>query len=275
MNKDVPGFDFMRMFVTALLAFGLVMPTQAAEVQLSDEEMQRIKQAVMQELRNSDFLQKEIEAGILAYIEKQQRQQADAQAAQQRQQSERAKNVRRVSERDHVLGNPKAEVSIIEYSDFECPYCQAFHKTPKVVLEQYQGRVNWVYRHFPLAFHNPVAQKTAEASECVAELGGNGAFWSFTDATYERGPVNDEGKALASMRDLVNRLGIDQASFDSCLESSKYRERVVEDIEEGSRVGINGTPGTILLHNDNGAVRLISGAVPPESLVATIEELLN
>ena len=173
------------------------------------------------------------------------------------------------------MGNPNAEISIIEYSDFECPYCQAFHKTPKVVLEQYQGRVNWVYRHFPLEFHNPVAQKTAEASECVAELGGNEAFWAFTDATYERGPVNNEAKALEDIRYMVKQLGIDETAFSTCLDSSKYAERVIEDLKEGSSIGINGTPGTVLLHNDNGAVRLISGAVPPESLAASIEQLLN
>jgi protein-disulfide isomerase len=249
---------------------------RADETKLSAAELERIKQEVMQELRANGFLQQEIENGILAYIQKQREQQAAAQAAEATKLAERAKNVRRVNlERDHVFGNPKALISIIEYSDFECPYCQAFHTTPKKIVEQYQGRVNWVYRHYPLPFHNPVAQKTAEASECVAELGGNDAFWIFTDALYARGPIGDESKALADKLALVEKLGLDQAAFSECLSSAKFSARVADDLQEGSQIGINGTPGTVILNNENGAVRLVSGAVPPESLAATIEQVLN
>jgi len=248
----------------------------AAEAEISDAEMERIKQEVMQELRESDFLQREIEAGILAYIEKQRQQQAAAQAAQERQLAERAKNVRRVDpDRDHIYGDPAALVSIIEYSDTQCPYCQAFHKTPKQVVGLYQGRVNWVYRHFPLSFHNPAAQIEAEASECVAELAGNDSFWVFIDALYARGPLQDKNAAQADIQALVAENGIDQNAFANCFSSSKYRARVTDDMNEGSSIGINGTPGTVILNNENGAVRLVSGAVPPDSLISLIEEVLN
>jgi protein-disulfide isomerase len=248
----------------------------ADDGKVSPAEVERIKQEVMRELRESDFLQKEIELGIQAYVQKQRQQQAAAQAMQERQLAERAKNVRRVDvARDHVFGNTEALVSIIEYSDFECPYCQAFHETPKKMIEEYGDQVNWVYRHFPLPFHNPVAQQTAEASECINELGGNDAFWTFTDALYARGPVGDEGKALADKLALVNQLGIDQAKFTECLDSDRYRARVEEDLREGAQIGINGTPGTVVLNNGSGEVRLVTGAVPPESLAAAIEQVLN
>ena len=108
-------------------------------------------------------------------------------ASSGRQAAQQAKNVRPVSaERDHIYGNPDAPISLIEYSDFECPYCKRFHVTAKSVVEAFDGKVNWVYRHFPLAFHNPGAQKQAEASECASELGGNDAFWKYTDALYAR-----------------------------------------------------------------------------------------
>jgi len=263
----------------ALIALPGGLINQAAladEGQVSAAEIERIKQEVMQELRDSEFLQKEIELGIIAFIQKQREQQASAEAAKQRQLAERAKNVRRVDhERDHVFGNPDATISIIEYSDFECPYCQAFHETPKKIVDHYQGRVNWVYRHYPLPFHNPIAQKTAEASECVTELGGNEAFWLFTDALYRRGPVGDESKALADKLMLVDKLELDRAEFAECLNSDRYSARVQEDLQEGSSIGITGTPGTVVLNNENGAVRLVSGAVPVERLVESVEQVLN
>lgn len=280
MSKYQTGLGrFLRCLTYTVLSLGLVFQAQvgrAAESTLSAAELELVKQQVMQELRESDFLQQEIEKGIQAYIQKQREQQAAAQAAQEAKLAERAKNVRRVDlERDHVFGNPKAKISIIEYSDFECPYCQAFHKTPKQVIEQYQGQVNWVYRHYPLPFHNPVAQKAAEASECIAELGGNEAFWTFTDALYARGPIGDEAKALADKLTLVDNLGLDRNGFQECLNSGRYAARVADDLQEGSQIGINGTPGTVILNNENGAVRLVSGAVPPESLAASIEQVLN
>ena len=270
---------FTRCMLFVLLGISLAFSTQfarAADTKLSAEELEQIKQAVMQELRESDFLQQEIEAGILDYVQKQREQQAAATAEQEKKLAERAKNVRRVNlDRDHVFGNPNAQISIIEYSDFECPYCQSFHATPKQIVEQSQGQINWVYRHFPLPFHNPVAQKTAEASECVAEMAGNEAFWIFTDALYERGPINDEGKALDDMLAMADKLGLDKNSFQDCLSSGRHAGRVAEDLQEGSQIGINGTPGSVLLNNENGAVRLVSGAVPPDSLRASIEQILN
>ena len=248
----------------------------ADDATISPAQLEYIKQEVIRELRESDFLQKEIELGILAYIDKQREQQAAAQAAQERRLAERAKNVRRVDlDRDHVFGNPEAQVSIIEYSDFECPYCQAYHQTPKKIIEQYGDRVNWVYRHFPLPFHNPVAEQTAEASECINELAGNDAFWTFTNALYARGPIGDEDKALADKLKLADQLGIDQAKFTDCLDSDRYQARVEEDLREGAQIGINGTPGTVVLNNASGEVRMVSGAVPPESLAAAIEQVLN
>lgn len=83
-------------------------------------------------------------------------------------------------ERDHILGDRSARVAIIEYSDYECPFCHRVHPTYKQIMDQYDGKVMWVFRHFPLAFH-PEAMPLAIASECVASLKGNDAFWKFTD----------------------------------------------------------------------------------------------
>lgn len=232
--------------------------------------VQRIKEQVLKELRNSDFLQKEIEAGIQRFVQKQR-------AAQARGPDEKArKNIRPVSvERDHIFGNPDAEISLIEYSDFECPYCKHFHSTAKRTVETYAGKINWVYRHFPLSFHNPGAQKQAEASECAAELGGNSVFWKYSDAIYQRTRSNGKGFPIVQLLPLAVELGLDEKSFKSCLDSGRHRPRVQEDIDNGTRVGIRGTPGTILINNKTGATKFVGGAVPFDRLKADIKGLLK
>lgn len=83
-------------------------------------------------------------------------------------------------ETDHILGDKSARVAIIEYSDYQCPFCHRVHPTYQQIMEEYDGKVMWVFRHFPLSFH-PEAMPLAIASECVATLKGNDAFWKFTD----------------------------------------------------------------------------------------------
>lgn len=278
--SQINGFVENGIKLCTLLAF-LVVPFSAIHAadksQTTDEAQQvsRVKEAVMQELRESDFLQQQIQIGIQAYIVKQQADQAAAAAEQARLLNERAKNVRRVdAKRDHIYGNQKATVTIIEYSDFDCPYCKSFHGTPRKVVEKYDGRVNWVYRHFPLAFH-PDAMKLAEASECAAELGGNDAFWKYTDGLYKRTPSKDASNKVDKLVSLAETIGLDKNAFKACVSSTKYTARVTEDLEEGSRLGISGTPGSILLNSETGEVLVMSGALPLEAVTAKIEQILN
>ena len=128
------------------------------------------------------YLDKRIDAGIDRYIQNQVEKRRQNQAGQPSSTAQNAKKVRPVtSSRDHIYGNPAAIVSLIEYSEFECPFCKRFHPTPSKVVEKYQGKVNWVFRHFPLDIHNPAAQKEAEAAECAGELGGDEAFYKYAD----------------------------------------------------------------------------------------------
>ena len=270
---------FVLVFLVGFLVFSGVWAEQHANEgdTINIEELTlRIKQEIMQELREGDFLRKEIDIGIQRYIEKQRKAQRDAQAKQARIANEKAKNVRRVSrQRDHIYGNPAAEISLIEYSDFECPYCKSFHARVKPVMETYGGRANWVYRHFPLNIHNPGAQKQAEASECANELGGNEAFWKYADAIYERTKSNGKGFPINKLVPLAKEIGLDETEFQSCLKSGRYTERVQEDLAEGSRIGITGTPGNILLNNETGEVTGLKGAVSTKVLKANISRMLE
>ena len=177
------------------------------------------------------------------------------------------------TERDHIFGNPGAEISLIEYSDFECPFCKRFHATAKLVVQAYDGRVNWVYRHFPLNFHNPAAQREAEASECAAELGGNKAFWDYADLIYARTPLGGRGIPEPQLSELATSIGIDPAKFAECVGSGRKTARVHEDYLEGMAIGIRGTPGNVLRNNRTGAVVLLQGAIPFEQIKAAIDQL--
>ena len=268
------------LFGAAVLALSLpVFAQQAPESSGSAESdvlAEQIRQEVMRELIEGGKLDAAIDAGIKRYIGEQRNAQAKARARQQARAAGAAKNVRRVSaERDHIFGNPDASVSLIEYSDFECPFCKRFHLTPKKLVEAYDGKVNWVYRHFPLAFHNPGAQKQAEASECAASLGGNDAFWAYTDLIYERTRSNGKGFPIAGLVPLAQEIGLDAVGFSECLKEGRFAERVKEDYDEGTRVGISGTPGNILLHNETGKVIPKSGAAPFDTLKDLIDELLE
>ncbi|MFH1959629.1 MAG: thioredoxin domain-containing protein [Patescibacteria group bacterium] len=90
-----------------------------------------------------------------------------------------------ISEDDHLQGNKEAKIVLVEYSDFECPYCSGFHNTMNQVIKEYGDQIAWVYRHYPLGFH-PNAQLAAQAAECVAEVGGNEAFWRFADQAFAK-----------------------------------------------------------------------------------------
>jgi protein-disulfide isomerase len=242
----------------------------------NDQLVQQIKAEILSELENGDLLAEQIDAGIKRYVQQQQEAQQKARAEQQRAAQEKAKNVRRVSaDRDHIYGNPDAVISLIEYSDFECPFCKRFHATPKKIVEAYDGKVNWVYRHYPLNFHNPAAQKEAEASECANELGGNDSFWAYTDLLYERTESNGKGFAVEKLLALAEEIGLDREQFQECLESGRYTEYVQEDFAEGSNSGISGTPGVILLHNETGEARLKAGALPFEVFQAEIDQMLQ
>lgn len=267
-----------RLAFALLLLSWLSPPTTAVIAQSSDEKrlIEQVKEAVMKELREGSFLQEQVELGIQNYIKKQEAAQAAARAEQERMANEKVKNVRRVSsQRDHVLGDPQAPVSLIEYSDFECPFCKRFHPTVQQIVEAYRGKVNWVYRHFPLGMHNPGAQKQAEASECVAQLAGNDAFWKFTHAIYNRTLSGGNGFPLNQLAALGREIAVDDKQLQECIDSGKHAGRVQEDLNEAMEIGITGTPASILIHNPTGEVILKVGAQPFDAFKPDIERLLR
>ena len=174
---------------------------------------------------------------------------------------------------DRIRGNKNAKVTLVNYSDFECPFCQRFHPIMTQIMKEYGDKVRWVYRDFPLSFHAN-AQKEAEAGWCMNELGGNDAFWKYTDAIYERTTANGTGFALDKLGPLAAELGVDQTKFQSCLDTGKYTKKVQDQMAKGTEEGVSGTPGTIII-DGKGETQFINGALPFEQIKPMIDKALG
>lgn len=180
---------------------------------------------------------------------------------------------RKITSKDHILGNPNALVKIIEYSDFECPFCKRFHKTMNTIIDTQgpNGDVAWVYRHFPLdSLHPRNARRAAVASECANELGGNDAFWKFANGWFEVSPSNDRTDFEVVVANLVRDIGLNEDAFNECLSSGKYDSHVQEDVDDAVATGGRGTPWSIVVA-PNGKTFPLNGAQP----LSVVEQLIE
>lgn len=167
---------------------------------------------------------------------------------------------------DHILGNPDAPIKIVDFSDIDCPFCARFHVTMNSIMDEYgeSGEVAWVYRHFPLDQLHPEARRKAEASECVAELGGDGTFWQFLDILYER------NETLSDLSSIAGEVGVDVSAFESCLSSGRYSDAVQEDFDDARAAGGQGTPHSIVLVEGE-----IASTIPGAQSFETVKVLLD
>ncbi len=159
-------------------------------------------------------------------------------------------------------GPETAPVTIIEFSDFECPYCSRVVPTLERVREEYGDKVRLVFRQFPLRSIHPNAQKAAEASLCAND---QGRFWEMHDVMFQ------EQKALGldQLKQKAARLELDTEAFNECLDSGRYEDQVAADLEAGSSFGVTGTPAIFI----NG--RFLSGAQPFEAIAKIVDDELS
>lgn len=183
-------------------------------------------------------------------------------------------DMRPLSNDDHIIGNPSANLVIVEYSDTECPYCKIFHSTLQRVMSEYgeAGKVAWVYRHFPIDSLHSKARKEAEATECANELGGQAKFWEYTNLLYATTNSNNSLDP-AQLPKIAKSVGLDVTAFNTCLASGKYADKVEADYQDAMSVGGRGTPHSIILSKD-GTKTPIQGAQPYESIKTVIDALL-
>ena len=172
---------------------------------------------------------------------------------------------------DHVLGDPNAKVTIIEFSDFECPFCRSFWSGALAEIKTNYidtGKAKFIYKHFPLNFH-PGAGPAAEASECAND---QGKFWQFHDKVFEEQAKQGQGTIQFGKPEIVKwagAVGLNMSQFNECFNSGKYTQRVSDDMAQGTAAGVSGTPTTFV----NG--QRIVGAQPFASFQAVIDGLLQ
>ncbi|MEK7537610.1 MAG: thioredoxin domain-containing protein [Patescibacteria group bacterium] len=182
-------------------------------------------------------------------------------------------NVKPVTDADYIRGDKNAKLTLIEYSDLECPFCKNFHPTMLKVMEEYQGKVNWVYRNYPLSFHAN-AQPEAEAALCVAKLGNADKHWAFIDKIFERTTSNGTGFALTALGPLAKEVGVNQDKFQKCLDSGEMKQRVLDETADGNTGGVSGTPSTLIVDRNGQTISGIPGAYPFEQVKAYIDKAL-
>ncbi len=163
-----------------------------------------------------------------------------------------------VSERDHIAGPASAPVTLLEYGDYECPYCGQAYPIVKALQQRLGKRLRFVFRNFPLSNAHPHAQHAAEAAEAAA---AQGKFWEMHDSLYE----NQEALEDQDLISYADQLGLDAARFTRELAEHHYASRVREDFLAGVRSGVNGTPSFFI----NGVRH--DGSFDFDSLLAGIE----
>lgn len=178
-----------------------------------------------------------------------------------------------VTAKDHIRGNPNAKVIIVEYSDTECPFCKSFHNTLKELTASYGDQVAWVYRHFPIAQLHSKAPNEAAATECVAKLGGNTAFWSYLDSIFATTNSNDSLDP-AKLPVLAAAVGVDTTAFNTCLSSGEFTKKIEDSVAEAVKIGARGTPYSVIVNKD-GDKMVVNGAEPLASVKAKIDTLLK
>ena len=162
---------------------------------------------------------------------------------------------------DPVRGPETAPIEIVEFSDFDCPYCQRATNTIARILDEYGDQIRFVYKDYPLPSH-PNAFKAAEAGNCAND---QGEFWPFHDRLFESQGALD----VASLKTYASELGLEPEAFTACLDSGRHASRVERDLEIGSGYGVSSTPTLFV----NG--RAVVGAMPYESFVEIIQEELS
>ena len=180
-----------------------------------------------------------------------------------------AASIRPPSQNDHIIGSPTAPIVLIEYSDFQCPYCQVIHSTLKKIASESNGQIAWIYREFPLTSIHPQALPAANAAECIAKQLGNDGFWKYADAIFS----NQSKLTPDYSASVAKSLGADMAAYNQCVSTSEFAKVIEADTAEAEGAGGTGTPFTVIINTKTGKASPISGALPYAQIMAVIKSV--
>src|SRR3989344_1702618 len=181
---------------------------------------------------------------------------------------------------DPVLGDKNAEVTMIDFTDYECPFCKRyFDDTFSQIKKDYidTGKIKYVVRDLPLSFHQN-AHKEAQAAECAREQGGDGVYYKYHDEIFKRTTSNGTGLALDQLSVIANDLGLNGSALQGCLDSEKYKVEVDKDLADASAYGATGTPTFFIGKSDSSGKftgTIVVGAQPYAAFKTIIDEQLK
>jgi protein-disulfide isomerase len=188
-----------------------------------------------------------------------------------------------LSEDTPYLGSKsKSQIAIIEFSDFECPFCKKFHdEARKEIIEQYVNtdKAILAWKDYPLDFHDPLATKQAVAAQCVYEQKGNQAYFEYVDLIFANTESGGEGMKESKLNELAREIqDLDSSKFDTCLKEEETLYKVKADMDFADQNGVNGTPGFIIGKLEDGKLTQgirIAGALPIATFKTYIDEFLQ
>lgn len=176
-----------------------------------------------------------------------------------------------VPEERHLYGNVNARFVIKEFSDLECPYCKRFFETPKAVADRSNGQVAVEWFHTPLSFHDPVATNEAVATECVAKLGGNRAFWASLQHIFDTTYGNGQGTPI--LGSIPKAFELNDDAYLSCINDKSLLAKIEKSKQLAASYGISGTPASVIVDTKTGHSVTVSGAQDASALMNAIENL--
>ncbi len=182
--------------------------------------------------------------------------------------------VRPIGTKEFVYGNRDAEIKVVEYADFNCSFCNLFHQTMKDIVADFEtkGGVTWVVRWWPIL--GQTSPLLAEAAECVGEIGGEEAYWDYTDKIYEA--IHDQRNfSEEKIEELAIEVGANASDLQACLESGRHQGKINLDAEEAQLSGGRGTPHSVIINEETGERRAVPGAQPYEEVARLINGLLE
>ncbi len=176
---------------------------------------------------------------------------------------------------DYVNGiAASAQVTIIEYSDLECPYCRLFHGTLMQAMQKYPGKIAWVYRNYPIEGLHKQARLEANAIECIGGIGGNTAYWNALNEIMSTTKSND-GLDLSTLPSIVKNGGVNQNDFEQCMTDKTYDAKIMAQVAEIQALGVQGTPFSVIINNTTGETTPVMGYQKFDKFDETLSKIIK